>query len=75
MASQVILRMKIMGFFQEFLMILNKFQRSHEAEVCNSKIQTRKSKFKNSAVKLNCSEAEQAFNLVQVHFHGKHIMV
>lgn len=56
-------------------MILNKFQRSHEAEVCNSKIQTRKSKFKNSAVKLNCSEAEQAFNLVQVHFHGKHIMV
>ena len=35
MARQVILTMKIMGFFQEFLMILNKFQRSHEAEVCN----------------------------------------
>ena len=26
---------EIMGFFQEFLMILNKFQRSYKAEVCN----------------------------------------
>ena len=35
MARQVILTIKIIGFFQEFLMILNKFQRSNEAEVCN----------------------------------------
>lgn len=35
MARQVISTMKIIAFFQEFLMILNKLQRSHEAEVCN----------------------------------------
>ena len=40
------------------------------------KFVTKKYKLGSLSLKIqNCSDVEQAFNLVHVHFHGKHIIV